>query len=81
MRRVPTERLNGCSSGYINASRSSLASESTVVPPRFHAPFGLEAQVADDGGPTARGPADGAEVRAVGVFLIEPADDVGRDRG
>ena len=40
---------------------------------------GLEAQIADAAAPRRDHAADRAEVGAVGVLLIEPADDVGRD--
>src|SRR5882672_5248726 len=41
--------------------------------------FGLEPQVADAAAPWRDDAADRPEVGAVGVLLIEPADDVGRD--
>src|SRR5437868_3082638 len=41
--------------------------------------FGLEAQVADAAAPRRDDAADGAEVRAVGVLLIEALDHLGRD--
>ena len=41
--------------------------------------FGLEPQVADAAAPRRDDAADGAEVGAVGVLLVEPADDVRRD--
>src|SRR3954465_13118362 len=42
-------------------------------------PFGLEAQIADAASPRSDHPADGAEVGAVGVLLIQPASDVWSD--
>src|SRR5689334_20149221 len=41
--------------------------------------LGLEAEIADAAAPRRDDAADGAEVRAVGVLLVQPADDVGRD--
>src|SRR5829696_4661289 len=41
--------------------------------------LGLETQVADAAAPRRDGAADGAEVGAIGVLLVEPLDDVRRD--
>src|SRR5256885_1579906 len=42
-------------------------------------PFGLEPEIADAAAPRRDDAADGAEIAAVRVLLIEAADDVGRD--
>src|SRR6185295_15163173 len=41
--------------------------------------FGLEPQIADAAAPRSQDAADRAEVRAIGVLLIETPDDIGRD--
>src|SRR5213075_636117 len=41
--------------------------------------FGLKAQIADAAAPRRDHAADGAEVRAVGMLLIETADNIGGD--
>src|SRR5438034_1490151 len=42
-------------------------------------PFGLEAQVADAAAPRRNDTADRTEITAIGVLLIQTADDVRRD--
>src|SRR6266850_4222623 len=42
-------------------------------------PFGLEPEIADTAAPRRDDAADGAEIAAIRVLLIEAADDVGRD--
>src|SRR5450759_6034550 len=48
-------------------------------PATLPGPFGLEPQVADAAAPRRDGTADGAEVGAVDMLLVQPADDVRRD--
>ena len=82
---VEVTRARGCThytaapSGYCNARRSSLASSFDRRSSALPGAVGLEPQVANAPAPWRNHAADGPEVGAFRMLLIEPAHDVGRD--
>src|SRR3972149_5150340 len=76
IRRVGTS--DRCTLGILEGQPELLRQRVDRRPAPFPGAFGLEPYVADAAAPRPDRAADGAEIRSIGVLLIEPAGDVWR---
>src|SRR5262245_35062213 len=72
-------RLNGSSFGVHERQPQLFRERVDGRAAAFPGTFGFEPQVADAAAPRRDDAADGTEVAAIGVLLIEPANHIGRD--